>query len=265
MNNSFRLSSIVFVLIIINAIGILLRYFDLDTYFIFFGFRFQISLVLPLLIVLKSLPKDFIIDIFKRPKYKNKLSFVYLLFIPLLILFAILFLIKKINLNDPEYFYEFGLSSIIDFPIYLAWNSLQLLSFFLFLIFVSSFSKIKFFTVFLIFILFFVYGFIPLKSEAVDFFHLLSLILSASMIGILIKYFQNIYWLAIFSFSILWLNILLFGSKSELFINLIFASQYSSWEGFFSVGKEFKALILPANLLITNIFLIFCLWRKKES
>ena len=259
-----RISSIVLVLIIINTIGIILRYFNLDTYLILLGFRFQLSLVFPLVIILRNIPGDFIIDTFKKPKYKKHLPFVYLLLFPLFILFAILLLVKKIELGDPEYFYEFGLSSIIDFPVYLVWNSLQLIFLYLFLIYISSFFKLKFTWIFLILIFLSVYELIPFKKESLDYFQLISLILFAFMTGILIRHFQNIYWLVIFSFSILWLNILLFGSKSELFINLIFASQYNSWEGFFSVGKGFENLIFPSTLLITNVFLVSGLWRKES-
>ena len=265
VNNSIRSYSIFVALLIINLIGILLRYLGLDTYVILFGFRFQLSLVLPLLFFLKVIPKDFIKDVFKNPKYGKGLFFISLLIIPLLILFAILFITRKIEFSDPEYFYEFGLSSIVDFPIYLVWNSIQLILFFLFLLFISSFSKLKFTNVFLILIFLFDYEFIPLRGESIDYFQFISLILSASAIGILLKYFHNIYWLIIFSFSILWLHILLFGSKSELLINLILASRYNSWEGFFSIQKELKTFLLPANLLLTNIFLLFSLLKREEN
>lgn len=255
--------SIILALIVINSIGILLKYFGLSTYLIFFGFRFHLSLFLPVLIVARRNQKDLIKNIFIRPAYKKSLFYICLLILPISILFAALYIAKKIELGNPEYFYEFGLSSIVDFPIYLVWNSIQLMFFYTFLIIVSSESLFKFLSVVLIFISLFAYEFIPLNRESLDYHQIASLILFALVTGIQVKYFQNIYWLIIFSFSILWLNVLMLGSKSEMIIKLFFAAQYNSWEGFFSVSKGYKDFLLPAHLLLVIIFLLFTLPVRK--
>ena len=252
-------------IIIINAIGILLRCLDLDTYFILIGFRFQVSLFLAVFFVLGKYSKEFFYNIFRRPLYKGYFFFIYLIIVPLLILFAILFLLRKIEPGDPEYFYEFGISSIIDFPVYLVWNSIQLSFFFLFFIYLASKERLSLSIIFIAFVLLFVYELIPLKKESFDYAGLLSVISFGAITGFIVKYYQNIYWLVIFSFSILWLNILLFGSNSEMVINLIFASQYRSWEGFFLVEKDLKAFILPAHLLLINIFILINLFNNKSS
>ncbi len=251
--------------IIINLIGLSLRYLGLDTYFILLGFRFQLSLCLPFFIFPGKESKGLLLNIFKNPSYKKSYLFIYLLIIPLLIIFAVLFLLKKIEPGDPDYFYEFGLSSIIDYPVYLVWNSIQLIFFFLFLIYITSKLKFKYLLTVFIFILLFSYEVVPLKKESFDFFQVISLILSAATAGLLIKYFQNIYWLIIFSFSVFWVNILLFGSNSEMIINLLFASQYNSWEGFFSVSKIFKSFLLPAQLLLINILIVVNLLINKAK
>ena len=252
-------------IIIVNAIGILLRYLGFDTYFILIGFRFQLSLFLPVLFISGKYSKDSIINIFRRPLYKRYFFFIYLIIVPLLILFAILFLLRKIEPGDPEYFYEFGISSIIDFPVYLVWNSIQLSFFFLFIIYLASKERLSLSIIFIAFVLLFVYELIPLKKESFDYAGLLSVISFGAFTGFIVKYYQNIYWLVIFSFSILWLNILLFGSNSEMVINMIFASQYRSWEGFFLVEKDLKAFILPAHLLLINIFILINLFNNKSS
>ena len=252
-------------IIIINAVGILLRYLGLDTYFILIGFRFQLSLFLPSIFIFRKYSKHFIMDIFKSPSYKENLFFIYLLIIPILILFVILLLLKKIELGDPDYFYEFGLSSIIDFPVYLVWNSIQLVFFYLFLVCIASEAKLKFLIIMIVFILLFVYELIPFKKESFDYIHLISLIFFAMTAGFMVVYYQNIYWLVIFSFSVLWVDFLLFGSNSEMAINLLFASQYNSWEGFFSVGKDLKDFILPVHLLLVNIIIIINLLTNKSG
>ncbi|MEJ2617472.1 MAG: hypothetical protein P8Z35_21140 [Ignavibacteriaceae bacterium] len=207
-------------IIIINAIGILLRYLELDTYFILIGFR---------------------------------------------LLFAILFLLRKIEPGAPDYFYEFGISSITDFPVYLAWNSIQLILFFLFFIYLTSKVKLNLLIIFFIFFLLFVYELIPLKKESFNYFDLISVFLSGLMVVVMVKYYQNIYWLVIFSFSILWLDFLLFGSNSEMAVNLLFASQYNSWEGFFSVEKDFKVFVLPAHLILANILILSKFFKEKSN
>ncbi len=43
----------------------------------------------------------------------------------------------------------------------------------------------------------------------------------------------------------LWLPLLAFGTSSKAMVNLLFASQYKYWDGFFEVSKVFA----PYNLL----------------
>ncbi len=183
VNKGIKFPLIILILITVNVIGILLKFFGLYTYFTLFGFRFQISLFLPVLILLREERKDFFINIFRNPSYKKNLIFIYLLIVPVLILFVILFILKKVSVGDPEHFYEFGISSIIDFPVYLIWNSPQLALFFLFLILTVSASKFKFLLVAFIFIILFAYELIPFSKESFDYFHLASLILFASIAG----------------------------------------------------------------------------------
>jgi hypothetical protein len=263
VNKNISLLLIAITIAVVNVIGILLKYFGLDTFLILFGFRFQLSLILPLLLFIRKEQKDFYINIFKYPSYKKNIFYIYLFIIPFLVLFVILFLLKEIELGDPEYLYEFGISSIIDFPVYLVWNSIQLVFFFLFLI--TLLSKFKFSFFLLIFILLFAYEFVELKKEKIDYYQLISILLFAINSGIMIKYFQNIYWLVIFSFSVLWFNVILFGTNNETIINILFASHYNSWEGFFSVSKSLKSFLLPAYLFIADIFLLLGLMNKKES
>jgi hypothetical protein len=83
-------------------------------------------------------------------------------------------------------------------------------------------------------------------------------------IGLMIKYFQNIYWFTIVIFSIFWLHFLAFGSSSEEIIHLLFASQYSGWDGFLEVKRSFATFILPAQLFITFLaVMISSSFRKK--
>jgi hypothetical protein len=250
VEKKISLSSIIMALLIINAVGFILRYFELDTYFILFGFRFQLSLFLPLIIIFRGTQKKLVKNIFAKPGYKKSFFFVCLILIPVLIEIVSLFIFKKIKIENPDYFYEFGLSSIIDYPIYLIWNSPQLIFFILFLIICSSVFKFKAIGISILILFLFAYQLTPLKKESPDYFQLASFISISFVAGILIKRFQNIYWLVVFFFSIFWINTLLFGSNSKMVINLLFASQYNSWEGFFSIAKGFGNYLLPVQFLI---------------
>jgi hypothetical protein len=264
VDKGVRVPSIFFMLFATNIAGVLLRYFKLDTYLILLGFRFQLSLCLPFIIIFKKTEISFYKQLFKEPAVKKNFFFISLILLPVIILSAILLILNKIHFGDPEYFFEFGLSSIADFPVYLIWNSIQLIMFFSFLIIVSSNSKYKFSSTIFNIIILFAYMFIPLNGK-IDYFELTSFLIYTIIIGIFILHFQNIYWIIFSAFSILWLNILLFGSNSEMMINLLFASRYHSWEGFFSTAKEFRNYLLPAQLLITLIFLLLNLGKKKEK
>ena len=124
-----KFSQIVIAVIIVNAIGLSLRYFDLDRYLIFIGFRFFLSLILPLLIVIRYSLFSKLKEILKQPKYNKTFQPLGWIFIPLIIVLIVLYFTKRIDVGDPDYFYEFGLSSIFDYPIYLIWNLPQLLFF----------------------------------------------------------------------------------------------------------------------------------------
>ncbi|HKI79904.1 MAG TPA: hypothetical protein VKA26_15285 [Ignavibacteriaceae bacterium] len=266
MENKIKLFPLILAVLIVNAVGILLRSFNLAPYIIIIGFRFHISLVIPLLIVFRKNQLVLFKSIFVNPQHKRTALPLLWILIPLLLIIGSLYFLQYLNSADPEYFYEFGLSSIVDYPVYLIWNFPQLFAFFLFLILTFDFKNKKFINPFLFTILLFAFEFIPINTKNYNYFNLISLILVSISVGLIIKYFQNIYWFVIFVFSIFWLHFLAFGSNSTEIINLLFASQYSGWEGFFEISKQLSNYILPIQLLITmGVIFISSLFRKREA
>ena len=256
---------LIFAVIILNAVGIILRIFNLDTYFILVGFRFHISFILPLLIIFKKSQANFIKQLFVDPHHKKTVLPLLWILVPALIVIGILFWLKKTTISDPEYFYEFGLSSIIDYPIYLIWNFPQLFCLFIFLTLVGTVSKKSFLIIASISFFIFAFEFVPFNINDVDYTGIASLLLTSVSIGLLIRYFQNIYWFTIVIFSIFWLHFLLFGSSSEEIIHLLFASQYSGWGGFLEVNKQLVSFFLPVQLGLTFLVILVSLFfRKKE-
>ena len=142
MEHLVKPSRLVIAVLAVSAAGIVLRYYNLDTYIIIIGFRFHISLILPFLIVFRKSQLSFIKQIFVAPHHKRTVLPLLWVLLPVIIVTGVLFLIHKIDIGDPDYFYEFGLSSIIDYPIYLLLEfSAVILSFYLFGIDINSFQE----------------------------------------------------------------------------------------------------------------------------
>jgi len=259
-----KLYPVIFAVVVVNIAGIVLRYFNLDTYIIIVGFRFHLSFVLPFLIIFRTDQLTFIKKLFTEPHFKKTILPLLWILLPVVLIIAVLFLLKKINIGDPEYFYEFGLSSIVDYPIYLLWNFPQIIMLFIFLAVSSTLNNKNIITPFFFIVCIFLYEFIPIGSNGFTITGTISLILTAAVSGLLIKYFQNIYWFVIVVFSVFWLYFLCFGSGSEAIINLLFAARYNSWEGFFSVNKNIVQYLLPVQLLLTFLLVLISSYIRKR-
>ena len=174
----------------------------------------------------------------------------------LVIIYLSLYISGNLSIGDPDYFYEFGLSSIVDYPVYILWNIPQLFMFFLFLNSVKR--KYQFVKILLLVVSVFAFEFIPIQ-ERVNYIALAGLLLSSLIVALLTTNFRNIYLFALSVFSIFWVSVLSFGSSSRELINIIFAARYDAWEGFFEINKRLADYIIPAYLGI--VFLALFLLR----
>ncbi len=251
--NLFR---IILAVLLVNASGIILRYFELDTYFIFLGFRFHLSAVLPFLILLNEKNLHILSVSFRKPVFKRKsIPFLWLI-ISLIGFFSILFIFEKIKPGDPDYFYEFGISSIFDFPLYLIWNFPQLCFLFLTLTIFSRLNRLSYFNSFIGCISLFAYELVPFNS-GLNYSGIISFIFISLTASFFVTKLRNLYWFAFMIFSSVWSIILLFGSKSEIIINIFFAKEYTNWDGFFKVSKEINPYIITAFFLVILIIVFF--------
>ena len=263
MGRQDKIKIIFISILIVNALGYILRVNNLDTYLILAGFRFHLSFVIPFLFVfrLSNLPK--LKQILMSPSYNKTFPPLIWIFLPVIIILGGLFLLKKIDVGDPEYFYEFGLSSIFDLPLYLMWNLPQLLMLTSFLI-LTNFERNKIFSVFLCVFFLFAFEFIPLGKEKFNYMAIAILFFSALSAGLIIANSQNVYWFSIFFFMMFWLNILSFGTDSQTMIHILFASQYKNWEGFFNVAKGFRNYLLAVQSFIAVLILLLSNKKVKE-
>lgn len=255
MIKNISIPRLILILFIVNAVGFLLRFFELPDYLILIGFRFHLAVVVPFLFIIKDIDGKFLINIFRNPFYYHKFSFILMLTLPLIIMAAVLYYFTEVKLNDPEYFYEFGLSSIVDFPLYLIWNTPQLIMLFVFLF---SMGK-SFISNFLILFFLFIYLFVPIEITTFNYLEPVTFVLFVLSLSIILNKFNNIYFFIIYTFFTLWIINLAFGTGSEVIVNVIFAAKYDSWEGFFSAGKKLNEFVKPVFflvcLLVNTIFI----------
>ena len=263
---SIKIWKLILAIILVNASGLCLKYFNLSTYIILFGFRFHISFVLPLIIVFNSNFLPYIKRSFLKPEWRNAFFYLFLILLPLLIEAGGLYILNKIDIGDPEYFYEFGISSIADYPVYLIWNFPQMILLFFFLASVSAKSRFMFIKVAVVIFFLFAFEFVSINKTIILYWEL-GILASCSIIySILINYCRNIYWFCISLFTLLWFAILAFGSSSKTMINLLFASQYDNWDGFFEIVTEYKPFTLPVYFGIASIIsCAACLLFSKHN
>jgi hypothetical protein len=218
---------------------------------------------------LRNEQRSVIKQVLLKPEYKGKFIPLLWIIIPLIAIGALFFLTNIFKKGDPEHFFEFGLSSIFDFPIYLFWNFPQLFLFYLFLTSASYGRKNKFLISFLLSFFLFVFEFVPIKTTAgpvIDYSGLSALLLSALISSMLITLYENIYWFSVSVFTIFWIYFLAFGSKSPLIINILYAVKYRTWEGFFIPLKElFPYMILFYLFLVIMVLVITLPFRRSRQ
>ena len=247
---------IILLIILINAAGLLLKYYDLDRFVIFFGFRFHLSLTLPFLYLVVQKEFTFIKHELKKFSLRNFFAHFILIIIPLFILVVVLYVLKYAELGDPNYFYEFGVSSMADLPVYFIWNLPQLLMAALFFRFVTSARKINFILGFILILSLFIYEIIPLKKEKFLLLALFDWISVSVLFSLIMMKSKSIYSFAVSVFIFLWSSILLFGSENESIIKNLFAKNYSSWDGFVELSKQITNYNFIIQVLITIIFFL---------
>ncbi len=251
---------------ITNLIGYLLKYFSISPVPIILGLRFHISILFPFLLMANHLQLQNVRENFVNTgKIKISIALgLIMLSAAFIMLSALLF--GLLQYNDPEYLFEFGLSSVIDFPIYLLWNLPQLFMLYFITAFINRninklsakivvlFSPLIFEVIFLI------------KEE--NYSPILLIAATPALIIIISRKISNIYWFAIIIFSFYWLNNLLWGTKSEEIVNILFAASYNAWEGMFSVKYLQSDYLMFVSIGLTVFILssvpdIFLLKKDK--
>lgn len=240
----------------------------MNPFFYLIGFRFNIFVIAVLIIFLierKSLGNFLKEELFNKD-FSKFYCLIFAVLMPLVLTLTTGFVSNIIESNDPEYFYELGLSSIVDYPVYLIWNFPQFI--FLILIIKYFFKRNLISVLFSVIVLVLLFG-----IEAYDFkkneinINIIITLSSVSIIySIISLYLKNIYYASFSLITIIWVYVLAFGSKNRSVVNIFLAKHFEIWEGHFAVSKSYSDYSLPFYFILSVIsFLIFLLFAKKKK
>lgn len=249
-------------LLILPGLNIALRFFDLPNYFFFIGFRFYGIILLAGIFLYfysgKEIWKQSLLSLSFKKFYRH----IFFILLPPAIVIGGLFLLNKIELGDPDFFYELGLSSIVDFPIYFIWNLPQFLILYTLLQSVETSFRLKVIPNFILLFFFFSAEFVSSPKISFNIFSIISFALILLTLTLFIYKKKNPLTFSFYIFTSIWMALLLFGSSSETSLQTFLAKTYTSWDGFFEINKKFTQYILPSYFFITLIPVVFL---KRES
>lgn len=256
---------IILIILITNILGYTLRYFGLETYFVLLGFRFHLSSLLPLLILIKKENRQKVKIHFKKFELGKISKTLIWILLAAAVIIIVLFITTNAEFVEPEYFYEFGLSSIVDYPIYLIWNLPQIIFLYIFLSFIKQNFERKFAAITLVLFTLFLFELIPAPKHNLIPFNLITYLIIVISLSISFLRFDNIYRFGIYLFSIFWIAVLIFGSSSKELIHLFFATQYSGWDGFIEINKNIIQFVFPFFYLMNLLILIWMTDHPKKN
>jgi len=252
-------------LFIFSGLNFALRYFELPNYFFLIGFRFYGIIFLAGIFLFFFNGIESLKNSLLSFSFKKFYRFIFFVLIPPALILGVLFFLKKIELGDPDYFYELGLSSIVDFPIYLIWNFPQFFILYNLLQMVEASFRLKILPNFLLLFFFFSSELFSLPKLTFDIFSSFSFVLLLLAIAFFIYKRKNIFVFSFYIFTTVWLALLLFGSKSETLIQIFLAKTYTNWDGFFNINKKYVIAIFPVYFLLAFLPVIFLKKEKQKD
>ena len=249
-------------LFILLGLNVALRFFNLPNYFFLIGFRFYGIILLSGIFLYFYIGKEIWKLSLLSFSFKKFYNFILFVFIPPLIIIGSLFMLNKIELGDPDYFYELGLSSLVDFPIYFFWNLPQFFILFTLMQTVESSFRLKILPNFILLIFFLSPELLTFPKITFNVFTTLSFVLLLVSFSLFSYKKKNPLTFSFYLFTTVWMALLLFGTTSGPLLQTFLAKTYTTWDGFFEINKKFAPYILPSYFLLSLIPVLFL---KKES
>lgn len=269
---SKKVFSLILIILFYNSIFFLQNFFRSELQIYFLGFRLNLFLLLNCILIYKWRDKIFsIVDYLKN--LGSARVWILVLLLPIIIIsFTILISMQLGNLkyNKPDFLIEFGLSAILDIPLYYIWNLPLLMSAIILVIFlIEKFTLLKSLLFsFLFTISFFVAGIdIFIMKFRIQNFAFLLLVFSLIFYNINVLRFSRSIWVSILSILVsIYSYVLTFGSKNSFVIRTFFGRSYSEWEGVFTIRKINSGTLdsIFAGVTIFFAFFFFIFDKRKD-
>ena len=235
------------------------RLFAVSPFIIIIGFRFHVCFVVSgLFFINTAIENVFRVETVKWGRLTG-LIFMYLVFsaAPFALIPA-----KLATFHQGDNFYELGVSSVFDFPIYFLWNLPQFIMFYFSLKAIQALKPSAFFIpVFLLIITstHFAPPVTPFPVWTIG--QVLGLILI-----ILLLIYKSANWLefCVLLFFIIWSTLLIFGTENEMLVKLFLGKNYTAWDGFIS-SKIFSVEMLRSAYLGMLLVITAFVRRPKKA
>lgn len=239
-------------LVISNFLGFLLLSFGYLPIVNILGFRFYLPIIVTTLLI-----AIFGKHLLKIEHIKPYLTFNLLRdFFQIIVIFLVaglIFFIFPHQFSEPDWMFEFGFSSIVDFPLYFIWNAPQILLLLYILSFLRKDSSGKYLA-YIFLPLLNVFHFIASNEILPTLLNSASLLLYTYFFIFHIRKFQSLPSLCIVAFTIPWLIFLLSGIENPTIIKILYASNPVSWNGFMQNSQlnNYFTLICFSALIIVS-------------
>lgn len=268
-----KVSSLVFLILLFNSIFYLQSLLKSELQFYLLGFRLNLFMVINFLLIYFNREKLSLIIPFLKYPGKVRDYFTTFLF-PVMSVGITLLIINQIGVlkyKKPDFLIEFGLTSLIDIPIYYFWNLPFLISSIALIILLIerfSFLRVTIFSILTSMAFIFSDGerFLNKFVLVELYFWLLIFALIFYNMSVL-KIYKSI-WISVFSIIIsIYSYVLVFGSKNSFVIRTFFARTYSEWDGIFTIKKinsEIIDLVFAGSIILFALF-FFIFDREKSS
>jgi len=250
---------ILFLLFLVSTLGIgyLLKIVEYENIFGLIGFRFYLPLVIPIVLMFSLGDIKIFEKIIKQFRFQGFWIILVILFI-FLAAGSSFYFIEEIKFKEPDFFYELGLSSLIDYPMYLVWNSPLL--FFVFVIYKYIKVTLKFGIIYLLLLLF---AIITIELFSFSFAEIsiptIVLLIAFLFLQILVFYrIENPLTFIFLMFTTIWITVLLFGSSNPIIVKMVLARNFDNWDGFLKLKKgiwEYLPAICVAIVSILTLFI----------
>jgi hypothetical protein len=231
--------------IISAAAAVGLQTAGLSPFIIILGFRFHVCLVIPGLFFIT----DSVEAAFRAARYSwGRQVGLFILFLAIAGIPFAFIPSGMATFQKNDNFYELGVSSVIDLPLYFIWNLPQLIMLY-FVLKITTRLKASFVYVLFFMIVITVPAFIPPETP-LPIWNIAGVCIVILIAAMLVYKSANWLEFSLLLFLAVWSTILIFGTQSEMLVKLLLGKNYDSWDGFIEVRGFSNEIVRTGYLFI---------------